>query len=252
LKPLRLFGLIGNPLSHSFSADYFKRKFENEKIEDCQYRLFPMQDISNLRDLLLNFPDLQGLNITIPHKISVLEYLDELDDNALVIGAVNTIKVFKNDASEIILKGYNTDAYGFKESIKPFLDKTHEKALILGRGGASMAVYHVLNDLGIVCNYAVRNPQKENEIGYDQLNEFVISNHLLIINTTPLGNYPNVDEFPPIPYQYLSSNHFLYDLTYNPAESVFLRNAKKMGSQTLNGLAMLKLQAEKSWEIWNS
>lgn len=248
----KLFGLIGFPLTHSFSKKYFTEKFTKENILHSRYELFPIKNISEINKIISDNPDLKGLNVTIPYKETVIPFLDELDETAKAVGAVNAIKILKKDNNKPLLKGYNTDIYGFKQSIKPFLEINHEKALILGTGGASKAVAWVLNQMGITCNFVSRNPHKPNELNYTDLNEWIINSHLLIINTTPLGTYPNIGEFPPIPYEFLSENHFLYDLTYNPAETTFLKKGKKYGAQGINGQSMLELQAEKAWGIWNS
>ncbi|MDF1676905.1 MAG: shikimate dehydrogenase [Vicingaceae bacterium] len=245
---MRLFGLIGHPLAHSFSKKYFESKFKKEGITNCSYQLF---DIENILDFntIKNTTELTGLNVTIPYKQSIIEHLDEIDTNAKLIGAVNTIKI---DTATKKTKGFNTDYYGFKNSLKPFLENTHQRALILGTGGASKAIVHVLKNLNIDCLFVSRTPKKDNEISYQDVNEYVIKHHQLIINTTPLGTYPNIESYPNISYENLTSNHLLYDLVYNPEETVFLKKGKEKGCLTINGLQMLKLQAEKSWEIWNS
>lgn len=246
---MKLFGLIGHPLSHSFSKKYFEEKFKKEGIEDCKYELFDLENCTELARVIDSNPDLIGLNVTIPHKEKAISLLDEIDSIAQEIGAVNTIRI---DQFSKKLKGYNTDYFGFKNSLKPFLNHHHERALILGTGGASKAVEYALKDLNISCLKVSRNPQYDNEISYDEVNEFVILHHKLIVNTTPLGMSPNTTDCPNIPYEQLSENHFLYDLVYNPDETVFLRKGREKGCLTLNGLSMLKLQAEKAWEIWNS
>jgi shikimate dehydrogenase len=187
--------------------------------------------------------------VTIPYKETVIDYLNELDPVAEKVGAVNCIKI-----SGTSLKGYNTDVYGFQQSIKPFLESQHSRALILGSGGASKAVAYVLRELGIEFYFVVRNqlPEMENCFSYLQLNEYIIDAFKLIINTTPVGMYPEINQAPSIPYQFITSSHLLYDLVYNPEETLFLKNGKTRGAVTLNGLSMLHLQAEKSWEIWNS
>lgn len=247
-----VFGLIGFPLEHSFSKKYFTEKISSLKIIDTEYQLFPIESLSEFKSILLNNANLKGLNVTLPYKVSIIPYLNELEETASAVGAVNTIKIVKNSDHSNHLIGYNTDVYGFKQSIKPFLEINHEKALILGRGGAAKAVSWVLNQMGICCNYVSRNPVKSDEISYNDLNEWVIKSHLLIINTTPVGNFPNINDFPSIPYEFLTENHLLYDLTYNPVETAFLKKGKLAGSQIINGQSMLEIQAEKSWEIWNS
>lgn len=246
---MKQYGLIGYPLSHSFSKKYFTNKFKRENITGCSYELFEIENINLFPEILKENPNLKGLNITIPYKESVLNFLTDIDANAKAIGAVNTIKI-SNELKQI--KGYNTDYYGFRKSLKPFLDINHERALILGTGGASKTVKYVLNELNINCLLVSRNPKNENEIAYDDINEYVIKHHQLIINTTPVGMFPNIENYPLLDYKNLTPKHLLYDLIYNPIETEFLKNGKEKGCITLNGMGMLKLQAEKSWEIWNS
>ncbi|MCX6311611.1 MAG: shikimate dehydrogenase [Bacteroidetes bacterium] len=249
---MRLFGLIGYPLSHSFSEKYFTEKFLRENISDAQYKLFPIDSIEKLPQLVSENPNLVGLSVTIPYKEKVISFLDELDESAKVIGAVNTIKFnFQNSTFKTI--GYNTDAHGFRKSLKPFLTSAHERALILGTGGASKAVEYVLKQIGVECIFVSR--EKKNIVGktiltYEELNSYVIDSCKLIVNCSPLGTFPNVNEFPNIPYESISKEHFLYDLIYNPAETEFLKRGKMQGAQIMNGLDMLKMQAEKAWEIW--
>jgi shikimate dehydrogenase len=247
---MKHYGLIGKSLSHSFSKDYFSKKFLKADIK-AVYHLFELKDISELPHLLIQHPFLCGLNVTIPYKKSVIPFLDDLDETAKSTGAVNCIKI-KRTGDSVILKGYNTDVYGFAQSIKPFLEGKHDRALILGTGGASLAVAHVLKKIGISCLFVSRSVQSTDTINYHDLNELAIAIHLLIVNTTPIGMYPDIDSFPNIPYDFISSNHFLCDLVYNPEETVFLRKGKEKGAMILNGLSMLHLQAEKSWEIWSS
>lgn len=243
------FGLIGKSLKHSFSKDYFATKFVQLKLDNFFYENYEMEDLSNLRELILS-NHINGLNVTIPFKELVIPLLDELDPIAKSIGAVNTIAI-TNENGQLFLKGYNTDAIGFKNSIKPFLNTDHERALILGNGGATKAIKHVLNEYGIPYLIATRSPEKSNEIAWENVNEFVIKYHQLIINTTPLGMFPNVNEQPAIPYNELTNKHFLYDLTYNPIETSFMRSGKNNGALTINGLSMLQHQADQAWEIWN-
>jgi shikimate dehydrogenase len=258
------YGLIGYPLSHSFSKNYFNEKFEKENITDSEYELFPIKNIQELKSLIENQPALKGLNVTIPYKETVIPYLDELDETAKAVGAVNCIKIENYDSKDFklqksnfrnqTLKGYNTDVFGFRQSIKPFLETQHERALILGTGGASKAVHHVLKEIGIDCYFATRDKSgSENEkiFEYKELNEYMIAAFKLIVNTTPLGMFPHVDTAPEIPYQHITSSHLLYDLVYNPAETEFLKRGKAQGASTVNGLSMLKQQAEEAWRIWN-
>lgn len=243
---MKTFGLIGQTLSHSFSKKYFSEKFQKENIV-AQYNNYELQSIKEFTNLIKE-NTLSGLNVTIPYKESIIPFLDELVDEGKQIGAVNTIKF----TSENKLVGYNTDAYGFAQSIKPFLNNHHERALILGSGGASKAICFVLNQLGIDFLIVSRNPEAENEISYSDLNEHYINAFKLIINTSPVGTFPQINEYPNIPYEYLSKDHLLYDLVYNPKLTAFLKKGKERETLTLNGLDMLKHQAEKAWKIWNS
>ncbi|MFO7656601.1 MAG: shikimate dehydrogenase [Bacteroidales bacterium] len=247
---MKLYGLIGFPLSHSFSQKYFTEKFEKEHISSCSYLNFPLEQIEGIYKIINSSKELEGLNVTIPHKQAVIRFLDEVDATALHIGAVNTIKIYRN-GNNIKLKGFNTDAYGFKNSLSPYLKEYHKKALVLGTGGSSRAVSYVLNTLGIEVTYVSRNPSEENHVGYYETNKELISDNLLIVNTSPLGMYPKVNAYPDIPYQFLTKKHILFDLIYNPQETIFLKNGNKMGTVTINGLFMLHAQAEKAWEIWN-
>ncbi|MFD0940530.1 shikimate dehydrogenase family protein [Pedobacter boryungensis] len=247
---MRTFGLIGFPLSHSFSKKFFSEKFENEKIADCSYELFPIENTNDIQDLIAANPSLCGLNVTIPHKVNVIPFLNEIDDAAEEIGAVNCISINQND-DKLKLRGYNTDAYGFSESLKPLLEKHHQKALIFGDGGAAKAVKYVLNQLGISYLVVVRNPAP-NAILYSAITKEILNEYTILINTTPLGMLPNLDSYPPIPYQFLTAQHLAYDLVYNPEETEFLKKAKNQGAKIKNGLEMLFLQAERSWYIWNS
>lgn len=262
---MKKFGLIGYPLGHSFSEKYFTEKFNKEKLADCIYQLFPIQLLSDLPKLLENEKDLCGLNVTIPHKIGVMFYLDKVDKVAHDIGAVNCIKVTHHhsigalftgelctlNAHKPKLIGYNTDAYGFEKSLEPLLESHHKKALILGNGGAARAVKYVLETLKIDYKFVSRRPVK-GMYDYKDLNKKTMQDYQIIINTTPLGSFPNTDECADIPYQHLTSKHLLYDLIYNPEESLFLRKGKENGAKIKNGAEMLQLQADKSWEIWNS
>lgn len=243
---MKQYGLIGKTLSHSFSKKYFEEKFKRENI-NAVYENFELNDISQVEGLFSIHSNLCGLNVTIPYKEQIIPYLDEVDEQAQKIGAVNTIYIDKETGK---MKGYNTDVYGFKQSLKPFLENQHQRALILGTGGASKAVAYVLNELGITTAFVSRTPQLENQLSYDELNENILASFLLIVNTTPLGTFPNVDEKPTINYDVITPNHLLYDLVYNPAETAFLKEGKKRGALTINGEQMLQLQAEKAWEIW--
>jgi shikimate dehydrogenase len=249
---VRRFGLIGYPLTHSFSAGYFARKFADTKITDAVYENFSIESIDSFIPLLEKYPDLAGLNITIPYKEKIIPLLHEIDEEAREIKAVNTVKFIKNASGSTILKGYNTDVYGFENTIRPLLESYHTKALILGTGGASKAIKFILKKLGISYVSATIEDPVENEIRYEEIDKPMIEERLLIINATPLGTFPKVDTCPAIPYDYISPRHILYDLVYNPEVTLFLQKGKGQGAKTINGLQMLHLQAEKAWSIWNS
>ena len=244
---MNLYGLIGFPLTHSFSTTYFTEKFQKVNIAGSNYELFEIKEADLILEIIKNNPDLKGLNVTIPHKENVIRFLDEIDSAAKKIGAVNVIKI--NNGK---LKGYNSDYYGFRQSLINFMGETKNiKALILGTGGAAKAVKAALEDLTIPYKFVSRKKEKDN-FSYNDLNENILSEYKLIINTSPLGMYPKTDAFPEIPYQYIGPGHFLFDLVYNPEETTFMKKGAEKGARTLNGLEMLHLQAEKAWEIWNS
>lgn len=246
---MKKYGLIGFPLTHSFSKRYFTEKFETESI-DSTYDNFEIDNISKFPEIVKNNPELIGLNVTIPYKEQVIPFLDDLNESAKQIGAVNTVKIIRNN-SGVHLKGFNTDTFGFETSLKPLLKPHHKKALILGTGGASKALKYVLNNLGIDFVSASIEELKENEIRYEEIDKEMMKERLLIINATPLGTYPKVETYPNIPYLYLTEKHLLFDLVYNPEISAFLRKGIDMGATTKNGYEMLLLQAKKSYEIWN-
>jgi len=243
---LRQFGLLGKNISYSFSKKYFTDKFALENLAECSYENFDIQTIEEFPSIIANNSGLIGLNVTIPYKESVITYLDKLSKNASQIGAVNVIRVTKKGN----LKGYNSDYYGFIKSLKPLLQPHHKKALILGTGGASKAISFALDKLGIPFTFVTRE-EKEGMINYNRINATTFDNYHIIINCTPVGTSPNTKEFPPIPYNFFTSNHLAFDLIYNPEETQFLKKAKKKGAITKNGLEMLVFQAEKAWEIWN-
>jgi len=247
---MRVYGLIGHPLVHSFSPTYFLEKFEREGITDAAYRNFPLKDVNGLHELLDKQRGIVGLNVTIPHKETVVPLLDTLDPIAEKIGSVNTIVVERNGSS-YQTKGYNTDALGFRESLRPFLKGWHHKALILGTGGSSKAVNYVLKEIGLETLFVSRTPSGNNQVSYDDLNEEAIRQFKLIVNTTPLGLYPKVNFLPDIPYRHLSDEHLLYDLIYNPSQTEFLRLGRAYNAVVCNGSKMLDMQAEGSWAIWN-
>ncbi|MFD1630095.1 shikimate dehydrogenase family protein [Pseudopedobacter beijingensis] len=247
---MKEFGLIGFPLGHSFSEKYFTEKFEKLGLKDHSYKLFPIEHIPDgFPKLLQDNPGLNGINVTIPHKIEVLDFLDDIDEAAKAIGAVNCIKITITDGKRH-LKGYNTDVYGFENSLKPMLEPFHKQALVLGNGGAAKAVKYVLEKLGIPYKSVSRTPSSE-MLSYADLNEKTLSAYQIIINTSPVGTYPKAEEAPDLPYEFITDQHLLYDLVYNPAETVFLAHGKRKGAKTKNGYEMLELQAEKSWDIWN-
>ncbi len=242
---MRQFGLIGYPLSHSFSKKYFTEKFAAEGLVDCVYENYSIPSINELENVLSKNPLLEGFNITIPYKEQVIAYLSEKSDVVKQIGACNCVSI-KNGS----LKGYNTDVTGFELSLKEKLKSSHKKGLILGTGGAAKAVEYVLQKLNIGHKYVSRSPVAGN-LSYTDLTEDIIAEYTLIINTTPLGMYPNIQEMPPIPYHSLTANHYLFDLVYNPAKTVFLQKGEERGAAIKNGEDMLVIQAEESWKIWN-
>tara|TARA_B110000503_G_scaffold20733_1_gene31279 strand:- start:10068 stop:10799 length:732 start_codon:yes stop_codon:yes gene_type:complete len=240
------YGLIGKNIGYSFSKAFFTTKFSQENRTDT-YLNFDIASIESLKDVIQANETLKGLNITIPYKESVIPLLDRIDKEAKKIGAINTIKIHQDGS----LVGYNTDHYGFAKALADFLPLKEKSALILGTGGASKAVSYVLDAMNYKYQLVSRT-KTETTLSYDELNEDVISNHLLIINCTPLGTFPKTQEFPDIPYQYLSKDHLLFDLIYNPLETVFLRLGRAQGTQVTNGLKMLEYQAKKAWSIWKS
>lgn len=242
------YGLIGNSLSHSWSAEYFLEKFRKEKLSDSYYRLFPLENIAELTALLKDNLQLIGLNVTIPFKEKIIPFLDELDPKAREIGAVNAIRI-KHVDGKPVLKGYNTDADGFILSAD-FTGISH--AYILGTGGACRAVAYALKNKGMQVTEVSRTRRNLYTITYQDLQDIRIRKPALVVNTTPLGMYPDIRSFPEFPYDRLSSDDFLYDLVYNPEQTLFLMKGKEKGTRTQNGLKMLQIQAEKSYAIWNS
>ena len=243
----RLYGLIGFPLGHSFSQDYFNQKFEAENI-DARYINFEIPEISDLRNVLARNHNLNGVNVTIPYKQLVIPLLDEMDPEAAEIGAVNVIKFVRRNG-RTILKGYNSDIIGFRDSIAPMLTEHHSHALVLGTGGASRAVSYALRSLGITPQLVSRRPAP-GVITYADINPDIIDSHKIIVNTTPLGMYPHVDECPDIPYNLLTTRHLCYDLLYNPDVTLFMKKSADAGAEVKNGLEMLLLQAFAAWHIW--
>ncbi|MBS7787948.1 shikimate dehydrogenase [Flavobacterium sp. CYK-55] len=241
----KLYGLIGKNIGYSFSKKYFTDRFAQTGATDCVYENFDLAQLEEFKKIIAEHSNLCGLNVTIPYKEAVIPYLDELSIKAQKIGAVNVIR-FKNGK----LKGYNSDAFGFKKSIKPLLKPHHKKALILGTGGASKAVAFALEELNILYSFASRN-DGVNTIKYEHINATTFDNFQIFIHCTPLGTYPNINTCPDLPYEYFSEQHLAFDLIYNPEETLFLKKAKNKGAQTQNGQQMLINQAEKAWRIWN-
>jgi len=246
---MNLYGLIGYPLSHSFSQRYFAEKFAKEGIENSRYMNFPIERIEKLKELLEQHPDLRGFNVTIPYKEQIIPFLDELDAVAAQTGAVNTVRVVRN-GNVITLKGHNTDVYGFSRSLEEWVSPLPSSALVLGTGGAAKATAHALRSLGVQPHFVSRQPRKGTCKTYAQLNAADIVAHALIVNATPLGMFPEVDECPPLPYALLTEKHHLYDLVYNPPETLFMRKGIERGASVKNGERMLRLQADKAWEIF--
>ncbi len=247
---MKKYGLIGYPLTHSFSKSFFNQKFESEHI-DAEYINFEIPTIADFKNVLKQNPTLNGINVTIPYKTQVIPFLDELTDNAKAIGAVNVIKLTKGYFGQTKLVGHNTDILGFKQSIEPLLDPTkHKKALILGTGGASKAIFHGLKQLGVESIFVSRTPIKDG-LTYNDLTPAIIEAHTVIVNTTPVGMFPHSDACPDIPYEHITDQHLLYDLLYNPDETLFMKKGKQQGAEVKNGLEMLLLQAFAGWKIWN-
>lgn len=243
----RVFGLIGYPLSHSFSQKYFTEKFEKERLDHCRYELFPIPSIDIVGEIIQQNPDLEGLNITIPYKQAVMPMLDSRSGIPEGLDACNCIRITKG-----YLTGYNTDWTAFQHSITPLLKSHHRQALVLGNGGATAAVVFALEKLGIKATVVSRSLHQGSSITYEQLNRELMEEHTILINTTPLGMFPNTGNCPSIPYEFISSRHLLYDLVYNPAKTLFLQKGEERGASIKNGEEMLVLQAEESWTIWNS
>jgi len=243
-QKMHKFGLLGKNINYSFSRKYFSEKFQKEN-QTNTYENFDIQSIDSFPKIVSENSDLKGMNVTIPYKEAIIPYLDSLNEDAEMIGAVNTIK-FVNGK----LIGHNTDYYGFQKSIEPFLPLKKKTALIFGTGGASKAIAHALKNLGFEYKFVSR--KNDSHLTYHDLNQSIIEKNLLLINCTPLGTHPNIEKCISIPYKFITENHLLFDLVYNPSETAFLMNGKQQGAQICNGLKMLEFQAEKSWEIWNS
>ncbi|MBR1712556.1 MAG: shikimate dehydrogenase [Alloprevotella sp.] len=250
-----LYGLVGYPLGHSFSAQYFAEKFAREG-RDAAYANFPMERVPDLHAFAAERPQLRGLNVTIPHKQAVIPQLDALSPEAEAIGAVNVVRVERGGgagagADGVRLVGYNTDAVGFRESLEPLLTGVERRALVLGTGGASRAVAHGLRQLGIAVRLVSRTRRGEGCVSYADVTPEVLAGHLLVVNCSPVGMHPRTEDAPAIPYAALTPRHLLYDLVYNPLETAFLRRGRERGARTKNGLEMLHRQAEAAWRIWN-
>lgn len=243
---MRLYGLIGYPLSHSFSKQFFDAKFEREGLTDCRFENFPLPSVQQLENLLIKNPALAGLAVTIPYKLQVVPFLTDTTNIPVELGACNCIKI--RDGR---LVGFNTDYIGFEKSIQPLLQTYHQSALVLGNGGATRAVTFVLKRLGIHFNIVSRTKKDDATFTYDDVTEEMIKANTVIINTTPLGMYPNVNSSPDIPYEAITTKHLLYDLVYNPEETLFLKRGKEAGATIKNGADMLSIQAEENWKIWN-
>ena len=243
---MRAFGIIGYPLGHSFSPDYFSEKFKTENIQDASYEAFPLEEVSHFPLLIAQQVTLRGLNVTIPYKKSIIPYLNSLDPLAAKLNSVNTIKVQNGE-----MIGYNTDVEGFVESIKPLIHNKIKKALVRGNGGSAQSVKEGLRQIGIEFNIVSRNANT-GDLAYDNLSKALLSEYLLIINTTPLGMYPNIKGFPDLPYDAIGSEHLCFDLVYNPSETEFMKRSKASGAMVANGAKMLRIQAEAAWKIRNS
>lgn len=243
---MKTYGIIGSPLTHSFSQQYFTEKFQREGITDARYEVYPISAVDQVHGLIRENPGLRGLNVTIPYKQSVLRHLDDVSNLPAGLQACNCIRIENGKTF-----GYNTDVTGFELSVLPLLKKQHTAALVLGNGGAAEAVRSVLQKLKIPCTTVSRNVQADGSLTYSRVDQSVIESNKLIINTTPLGTFPGTGECPDIPYRYLTPEHILFDLVYNPAKTLFLQKGEAQGAVIKNGYEMLVLQAEESWKIWN-
>jgi shikimate dehydrogenase len=242
------YGLIGYPLRHSFSMSFFNDKFEAEKI-DANYFNFEISSIKEFKAILKDHPNLKGLNVTIPYKEQIIPYLDHLSENAKLIGAINVIKIDRIKG-KVKLTGFNSDIIGFQGSIEPLLGNHHQRALILGTGGSAKAIFYGLQHLGIIPTFVSREKKAENTLNYNELTPEIIQLNTIIVNCTPVGMWPHVDECPNIPYEWITGRHLLYDLLYNPNETLFMKLGKERGARIKNGLEMLLLQAFASWDFW--
>ena len=248
--PKRLFGLIGGSLSHSLSQKYFTKKFAELGLSNCKYTLFPISEVSKVTNIIDGNPSLVGLNVTSPYKETIIPFLDELDAKVLKVGTVNVIKITR-DGEYTHLKGYNTDTYGLRKTFEMLEVPAGCKALILGSGGSAKTAKVVLSEMGIASTNVSRHPETLDELSYQKLTAKIIKDYKLIINATPVGMFPNVSQFPQIPYEGITGDHICLDLVYNPAKTKFIENCEAQGARTTNGLTMLYEQADKAWEIWN-
>jgi len=246
---MRKFGLIGYPLGHSFSKKYFSEKYLRENIRDCVYNNYPITSIAQLPKLISSDPELEGLNVTIPYKTEVIKHLDIIDPEAKEVGAVNVLKI-KRSKDKILILGFNSDTYGVREALLPFLSGNLANAIVLGTGGSSKAVCHVLKKINVHYTLISRN-KKPGCLTYSEISPEMLNNTQLIVNTTPLGMYPEISSKPDLKYDLLDEKHILFDLVYNPEITAFLKAGKERGCRILTGLKMLHSQAERSWEIWN-
>ncbi|MGD9931069.1 MAG: shikimate dehydrogenase [Mangrovibacterium sp.] len=250
---MKTYGLIGHRLGYSFSKGFFTEKFEKEGLKEHEYVNFELDSINEFPGIFEKNDHIAGLNCTIPYKQQIMPFLDEIDEEAAKVGAINTVKIIRQADGNLKLKGFNTDIYGFENSLKPMLGDKHKKALILGTGGASKAIKYILEKLGIAyVSASIEAELFDNEIRYEQIDSQLLKDHLVIINATPLGTFPKVDTCANIPYEHLTADHVLFDLVYNPEETLFMKKGKAQGAAVKNGLEMLHLQAIKAWEIWNS
>lgn len=244
------YGLIGYPLGHSFSRSFFTKKFQEEKI-DAEYLNFEIPEVSTLLRIIQEHPHLKGVNVTLPHKVAVIPLLHELSPEAAAIGAVNVIRITHTPTGETYLKGFNSDVIGFTDSIRPLLKSYHRKALVLGTGGASKAICRGLENLGIEWTYVSRNSGPD-RLTYSQLTPMILKEYMVIVNCSPVGMYPKVDQCPSLPYECLTASHLLYDIVYNPTTTLFMKRGAEQGATVKNGIEMLERQAIASWEFWNA
>lgn len=249
---MRQFGLIGKSLSHSKSPELFKHFFIENNLHNAVYQLFELNEIEDIKELLYKNPDLEGINVTIPYKTSIIPFLDEIDEDAEKIGAVNCVKIISSNSNSLKMKGFNTDVIGFQSSISNYLKNTEKNALIFGSGGAAKAAYNAFLKMNIQAKFVSRNPKSENQIGYNSLSDNILQNADILVNATPVGMFPKVDESLNINYNCLSDKHLAFDMIYNPLETLFLKKCKEKGCTTVNGIEMLHVQAIAAWDIWNN